>query len=61
MLKLIIEEKPSDRRVAFRGRDFVVVMKERGWDHFHSVTPEATPPVTIHITAVIHPNFKRKV
>lgn len=40
MLQLSIKETPYDRRVAFKGRDFVVVMAERGWHHFHSTTPE---------------------
>ncbi len=58
MLKLAIKETPTDRRIAFRGRDFVVTMKERGWDHFHSITPEASEPITVRLTAVIHPRFR---
>lgn len=42
MLKLAIKETPSDRRIAFRGRDFVIVIAERGWEHFHAITPEAS-------------------
>lgn len=42
MLKLAIKETSADRRIAFRGRDFVTVIAERGWSHFHAITPEAS-------------------
>jgi hypothetical protein len=39
------KETVHERQAAFRGRDFVSVMAERGWDHFHAVSriPKLVP------------------